>query len=95
MRRCALLLCLALSAALQGCANGRNRAADFQAVADTPYSLAAGDRLRVIVFGQDTLSNSYSVDSSGQIAMPLIGFVPANGRTTAGLAREMPRIRRI
>ncbi len=55
----------------------------------TPYQLAAGDRLRVIVFGQDSLSNSFNVDSSGHIAMPLIGLVPATGRTPAQLAREI------
>ena len=89
MRRSLLVLCLALSAALQGCTVGRERVVEIQAAPTTPYTLAAGDRLRVIVFGQDSLSNSYNVDSSGQIAMPLIGFVPANGRTTAQLAREI------
>ena len=34
-----------------------------------------GDRLRVIVFGQDALSNSYSVNGAGIISMPLIGNV--------------------
>ena len=53
--------------------------------------LATGDRLRVIVFGQESLSNSFGVDSSGAIAMPLIGQVPAKGRTTVQLAREIER----
>ncbi|HMN71262.1 MAG TPA: polysaccharide biosynthesis/export family protein [Rhodoblastus sp.] len=52
-------------------------------MADRPYAVGSGDRLRVIVFGQDSLSNSYSVDASGQISMPLIGLVPVNGMTTA------------
>ena len=58
-------------------------------MASEPYTLAAGDRVRVIVFGQDSLSNSFAVDSSGHIAMPLIGLVPARGRTPADLAREI------
>jgi polysaccharide biosynthesis/export protein len=37
------------------------------------YSLDSGDRVRVIVFGQDNLSRVYSVDGSGSIALPLIG----------------------
>ncbi|MFO1136892.1 MAG: polysaccharide biosynthesis/export family protein [Rhodoblastus sp.] len=49
---------------------------------DHPYAVGSGDRLRIIVFGQDSLSNSYSVDASGQISMPLIGLVPVNGMTT-------------
>ncbi|WP_374545165.1 polysaccharide biosynthesis/export family protein [Rhodoblastus sp.] len=88
MRRTLLFVCIALSGALQGCAD-RRMPADFQAYADAPYSLGPGDRLRVIVFGQDSLSNSFAVDSSGHIAMPLIGAVPASGRTPAQLAREI------
>jgi polysaccharide export outer membrane protein len=88
MRRTLLFVCLALSATLQGCADRRS-APEFQAQTNAPYVLAAGDRLRVIVFGQDSLSNSFAVDSSGHIAMPLIGLVPATGRTPAQLAREI------
>src|SRR5487761_1397138 len=47
-----------------------------------PYTLGSGDRLRVVVFGQDGLSNSYLVDASGYIDMPLIGAVLARGATT-------------
>jgi polysaccharide biosynthesis/export protein len=50
-----------------------------------PYTLDAGDRLRIIVFGQDSLSNSYSVDGGGRISMPLIGVIDARGRTTQQL----------
>jgi len=60
-----------------------------QAVAMGPeeagYGLDSGDKLRVVVFGQDGLSASYSVDTSGNITMPLIGAVPARGRTPAQL----------
>src|SRR2546423_7778093 len=50
---------------------------------ETGYWLDSGDKLRVVVFGQDGLSASYSVDTSGSITMPLIGSVPARGRTPA------------
>ncbi|WP_294540719.1 polysaccharide biosynthesis/export family protein [uncultured Rhodoblastus sp.] len=91
MRRAILLICLAMAATLQGCANPRNDVVEIQSQPRTVYTLAPGDRVRVIVFGQDSLSNSFAVDSSGQIAMPLIGLVPANGRTTAQLSREIER----
>jgi polysaccharide biosynthesis/export protein len=59
-----------------------------------PYTLDAGDRLRIVVFGQDGLSNSYVVDASGHIAMPLIGTVMARGATTDELsARIADRLR--
>jgi len=54
-----------------------------------PYTLDAGDRLRVVVFGQDGLSNSYVVDASGHIAMPLIGTVSARGATTDELSNRI------
>jgi polysaccharide export outer membrane protein len=48
---------------------------------ETGYMLDSGDRLRVVVFGQEGLSASYAVDTGGSITMPLIGSVPARGRT--------------
>jgi polysaccharide biosynthesis/export protein len=50
------------------------------------YTLDSGDKLRVVVFGQDGLTNSYSVDAGGSITMPLIGGVKTRGLTTAELA---------
>jgi polysaccharide biosynthesis/export protein len=57
--------------------------------AELPYTLDTGDKLRVVVFGQDGLSNSYVVDASGAITMPLIKAVPTRGLTTAALARAV------
>ena len=60
-----------------------------------PYTLDSGDRLRVMVFGQEGLSNIYLVDVSGKIAMPLIGVVSARGLTSTQLARAIAdRLRR-
>lgn len=84
------LFCMALSAMLTGCALPGSYVPELLATAaDEPYVLGSGDRLRVIVFGQDSLSNAYSVDGSGHIAMPLIGLVPASGRTPKTLQQEI------
>lgn len=56
---------------------------------DASYRLDAGDRLRVMVYGQEGLTNTYAIDAGGSITMPLIGSVPARGRTPAGLAAEI------
>ncbi len=69
-------------------------AAPVAALASVPedtsvYLLDSGDRLRVVVFGQDGLSNSYIVDAAGNITMPLIGAVPTRGVTTTELARAV------
>lgn len=56
---------------------------------DAAYHLDAGDKLRVVVYGQEGLTNTYAIDAGGSITMPLIGAVAARGRTTAGLASEI------
>ncbi len=56
---------------------------------DVPYHLDAGDKLRVVVYGQEGLTNTYSISAGGTITMPLIGPVPARGRTPQGLAAEI------
>jgi len=53
---------------------------------DGPYMLDSGDKLRIVVFGQDTLSNTYTVDAAGAVTLPLIGIVQARGMTTAQLS---------
>ena len=58
------------------------------APAATPsYVLDSGDRLRIVVFGQDGISNSYLVDAGGNVNLPLIGSVAARGTSTQQLAR--------
>ena len=64
-------------------------AAPMPAAHDTAYRLDAGDKLRVVVYGQEGLTNSYAIDAGGSITMPLIGAVSARGRTPAGLAAEI------
>ena len=68
---------------------------DAHAVVPTPvrydagYRLDAGDKLRVVVYGQEGLTNSYTIDAAGSITMPLIGQVPARNRSPAALAAEI------
>ncbi|GAB4238764.1 MAG: polysaccharide export protein UppC [Methyloligellaceae bacterium] len=56
---------------------------------EEPYRLDSGDRLRIVVFGQDNLSRTYAVDGGGYISMPLIGAVRARGLTTFELERRI------
>jgi polysaccharide export outer membrane protein len=53
------------------------------------YRLDAGDKLRIVVYGQEGLTNSYSVGAGGNITMPLIGSVQARGLTPAQLASRV------
>ena len=56
---------------------------------DAAYHLDAGDKLRVVVYGQEGLTNTYAIDAGGAITMPLIGAVSARGKTPAGLAADI------
>ncbi len=47
------------------------------------YRLGAGDKVRVIVFGEEGLSGEFVVSDSGQISFPLIGDVPAKGASVS------------
>jgi polysaccharide biosynthesis/export protein len=64
-------------------------AAPLPVVHDAAYRLDAGDKLRVVVYGQEGLTNTYAIDAGGSITMPLIGAVAARGRTPARLAAEI------
>lgn len=45
------------------------------------YRLDVGDRVKLNVFGEPTLSGEYSVGADGTISLPLIGEVPATAHT--------------
>ncbi|MBR0752559.1 polysaccharide export protein [Bradyrhizobium jicamae] len=92
------IVCLVAALALSGCVQTMSVAPAPMAVAyaqpapvpfDGAYHLDAGDRLRVVVYGQEGLTNTYAIDAAGSITMPLIGSVPARGRTPSGLAAEI------
>ncbi len=70
---------------LAGCSGYRPAPAAFHEVMNKPYQLGAGDRIRVTVFEQEGLSNTYSVDQSGYLAFPLVGAIPARGHTAQQL----------
>jgi len=53
--------------------------------ASTDYKLGAGDKIKVTVFGHDTLSGEFEITSSGTISLPLIKSIQASGMTTRQL----------
>jgi len=55
----------------------------------TAYTLDSGDRLRIVVYGQEGITSSYLVGADGNVNLPLIGSVPARGSTTQQLARTI------
>ncbi len=56
---------------------------------DGVYTLDSGDKLRVVVFGQEGITGSYMVDAGGNVSLPLVGSVPARGLTTQALSKAI------
>jgi polysaccharide export outer membrane protein len=50
------------------------------------YQLAAGDKVRVTIYGHEDLSGEFEVDGAGRLSLPLIRDVNAAGLTVQGLA---------
>jgi protein involved in polysaccharide export with SLBB domain len=48
---------------------------------DENYKLGSGDKIKLVVYGEDDLGGEYLVDGSGQVQLPLLGQVPAAGMT--------------
>jgi polysaccharide biosynthesis/export protein len=53
------------------------------------YLIGPFDKLTIGVFGVEELSGKVQADASGRISVPLIGVVPAAGRTPGELADEI------
>jgi protein involved in polysaccharide export with SLBB domain len=51
--------------------------------------LSAGDKIKVVVFGEDKLSGEYQLDTDGAVSLPLAGTVEAAGLTKPELERAL------
>jgi polysaccharide export outer membrane protein len=53
------------------------------------YQLGTGDKVRVIVFGEDDLGGEFTIDGNGRISLPLIGQLAASGHTASALEQQI------
>lgn len=88
MRVLAALAFVTAAVVLTGCSD-RALLDEPATVGSGPYLLGPGDKLRVVVYDQPSLTNLYEVDQSGQIAVPLIGDLDAAGATVDQLAQRI------
>jgi protein involved in polysaccharide export with SLBB domain len=59
-------------------------------IVDQGYRLGAGDKVRIIVFGEDTLTGEYLVPGgAGKISFPLVGDITAGGLTVGQVETEL------
>ena len=68
----------ALVGVLCACTSGRNLP-PLPEEATGPYKLGPGDVVRIITFGDQQLSETFRVSDSGNLAVPLLGKVQAEG----------------
>jgi polysaccharide export outer membrane protein len=54
-----------------------------------PYRLSVNDQVRIITFGEDSLTGEFRVNDRGIISIPLLGPVQADGLTSAELERHV------
>ncbi|MEG3174730.1 polysaccharide biosynthesis/export family protein [Sphingomonas sp. RB3P16] len=52
---------------------------------DAEYRLAPGDKMHIIVFGEETLTGDYVLTSAGNLSFPLVGNIPATDKTVEQL----------
>jgi protein involved in polysaccharide export with SLBB domain len=63
-------------------------AADQQAVAslaEKPYRLQPGEKVRITIYGEAGLSGEYQIDPGGFLSLPLVGVVKAAGISESDL----------
>jgi polysaccharide export outer membrane protein len=56
---------------------------------DFEYHLGAGDKVRIIVFGEDSLSGEFFVSAAGTVSFPLIGDISVLGLTIPELQKAV------
>jgi polysaccharide export outer membrane protein len=82
--RAAVLLCLVLSACSPG-----GSLPDLPTTQPGAYRLGPGDVVRLITFGEDSLTGEFRVSDSGTIALPLLGPVHAASLSTDQLGQQV------
>ncbi|MBS9475733.1 polysaccharide export protein [Ancylobacter sp. VKM B-3255] len=76
---------------LAGCASAPSAPPSATASPESPpeYVLGTGDRIRLTVFNEPSLSGEFEVDASGAISIPLVGSLKAAGVTQRQLEQEI------
>ncbi len=57
--------------------------------ASDSYKLGAGDRLKVNVFGEESLSGEFEIDGQGMVALPLLGNMKAGGNDVRAFEKDV------
>lgn len=83
------VFCTAALVILGACASGPEATREAASSVDTAYQLGPGDRVRIEVFGDDSMSGEQALDGEGAVSMPLIGKVDASGLSAQQLTARI------
>jgi protein involved in polysaccharide export with SLBB domain len=78
---------LVICALLAGCTTVATTS--LPSVDQIAYHLSPGDRLKLEVFREETLSGEYVINDQGNIGLPMAGDIRAAGKTLAQLREEL------
>ena len=90
MKHSAMVLAAACALALGGCATRGQQPIETQ-VSDTEYLIGPGDAVNIIVWRNPEVSMSVPVRPDGKITTPLVEDLPAAGKTSTALARDIEK----
>lgn len=55
------------------------------------YRLGLGDKVKITVFGEPDLSGQFEIGALGNVAIPLVGEIPAKGKSIAEFRQSVVR----
>lgn len=94
----AALATINLALAMSACTSGAGQSAPAASTAAAPvtarddeYTLAPGDKIHVIVFGEETLTGDYVLTSGGNLTFPLVGNLRATDKTVEQLQAALAK----
>ena len=91
IKQLAIVLAAAGTLVLGGCATGGQRPPETQLTADMNYLIGPGDSVNIIVWRNPEVSMSVPVRPDGKITTPLVEDLPAAGKTSTALARDIEK----
>jgi polysaccharide export outer membrane protein len=91
----ALMFCAVVSGCESVPSLGRATPEEEQALilsasANSPQ-LQPGDKIKVIVFGEDRLSGEFEIDSAGYVSLPLAGTIKASGLSKQAMEQALAK----
>lgn len=83
------LFAILAAAALASCSSGGGLPTLSLTPEQAAYHLGSGDELKITVYGEERLTGDFAVNGQGTVAYPLLGEIPAAGKTISELEKAI------